>query len=821
MTPPTTDTQATVSAIEALLPDDSQERVKLLGAFNFDSVVTDMDKKLEAAEPWLPRLEEALGDQTRACLIDLLASPKTYAVSMQEDGTRGYPVRIATLLAAFYVYARPSPDSAAALAERFRWMAGYGENAMELDGSHPRTVNGSPFLLPGPGECLMLLLAHTGMDAADRVLDELASGALDGPLSNGSTVYQRFANADSLRGGITRLRKLRYAEGKLDYDYYRQLAASFPSMTNIRSVPFQLNEHSRKEADYWAVHHEFGVRYLGELIDALPDSAEVYQATFGLSRHIGHDYIVRGVECIKALKLKGKDLKDKPRNALGGALRSLVGSALADGETQAALSERLAAFDARELLVALPHALHARDAILRALGWDDILPFQHLQATLGPPTLSAPNELADLPNSDDSSSGVVDYRWARELLTAADPARLDSYLDDLRAWGGVPSSLMIFDALRGHGREKLEKALKSSGQAAARAYGLLPVDGSDDVRNRFLKLKEIEKGAKKFGAERSANTRAAAQAGLRNLAQVAGYRDELHMAWDLEADLATAQPALGEWHEVEDWQVCLDLDGVDPVIAVEKGGKRLKSVPPKVRKHDTYKALREQQDGLREQSVRCARTLEHMMCTADPIDAAMLAIVARQPLLQTMLGKLVLRDADGHYGLPAFPDALLGVDGSARPLAAPLTIAHAHDLTADEVLADWQQQVEKAGIVQPFDQVQRALYVATDDEQVDRFKSARFAGKTVSSSKAAAVLKARGWKVQGDSSPQKVLPEQGVTAMLDFERLERYFTQTPTLTVADVAFLTRESINALSEVDPRVFSEIMRDVDLVVSSAAG
>jgi len=115
----------------------------------------------------------------------------------------------------------------------------------------------------------------------------------------------------------------------------------------------------------------------------------------------------------------------------------------------------------------------------------------------------------------------------------------------------------------------------------------------------------------------------------------------------------------------------------------------------------------------------------------------------------------------------------------------------------------------------------RELYALTEAEQKDRKYSVRYEGHQVMPQKALALAGSRGWVSVFEEGTRRTFHSEGVTAWMTFDR---YFT-TPAevegLTVQTVHFTRRGEWQPmdLSAVPPQVFSEAMRDVDLIVSVA--
>lgn len=114
----------------------------------------------------------------------------------------------------------------------------------------------------------------------------------------------------------------------------------------------------------------------------------------------------------------------------------------------------------------------------------------------------------------------------------------------------------------------------------------------------------------------------------------------------------------------------------------------------------------------------------------------------------------------------------------------------------------------------------RELYVLTPTESDAKDVSRRYAGHQVQPKQALALLGTRGWIASPEQGVFRTFHELGLTAWLTFQ--QGFFTPADIegLTLEGVRFTRRAEIldwAQLNDVPPRVFSEVMLDLDLVVS----
>ena len=124
-------------------------------------------------------------------------------------------------------------------------------------------------------------------------------------------------------------------------------------------------------------------------------------------------------------------------------------------------------------------------------------------------------------------------------------------------------------------------------------------------------------------------------------------------------------------------------------------------------------------------------------------------------------------------------------------------------------------------LAQPFKQVFREYYPITEDEKQEGLVSRRYAGHQVQPKMTVALLKTRGWTVDYEEGLQKVCYKENLVVRM--YALADWFSpaeiEAPTLeTIRFYDRNTGEPVE-LDKVPPIVFSETMRDIDLVVSVA--
>lgn len=382
-------------------------------------------------------------------------------------------------------------------------------------------------------------------------------------------------------------------------------------------------------------------------------------------------------------------------------------------------------------------------------------------------------------------------------------------------------------------REVTAKVKDKRDKDYVRLYGLVPLSKTrpeKDVLSRYHYLQQFKKESRQFGSQRQASEGQAVQVAMDNLARNAGYPDPIRLSWAMESK--TVQEIFAK-----NTQLTFDETTISLVIGqdgkakldVEKAGKKLKSVPAKYKKDKAVVELNKQKKLLVEQFRRSRKSLEEAMVRGDEFTVTELNELFEHPVIAKHLEKLVFVSQDGKtlhtgfYQTAGEQGQLVDAAGKKVKLKpdARVRIAHCTDLHATRVWTDYQHYCFDNELVQPFKQVFRELYVPTPDELAEKSVSKRYAGHQVQPAKTVALLKGRGWRVDYDEGLQKVYHQQGFTvklyAMADW--FSPADTESPTLETLCFESLTDGKNVAFTDIDARTFSEVMRDVDLVVSVA--
>jgi hypothetical protein len=438
------------------------------------------------------------------------------------------------------------------------------------------------------------------------------------------------------------------------------------------------------------------------------------------------------------------------------------------------------------------------------------------------------------PLSEESlRDGAVDVEWFQRAYTALGAAnwkRFDGAAQYACSGAGHQRAKQFASAMLGEldWKELIDRVVKKRHQDSVRALGLCPLDTGKkrepDILNRYQIYQEFFRTSKQFGSQRRASEKLAVEIGMENLARTAGFADPQRLQWAMEAVAIADLVEKPQTITIDETSIALSITAQGtPEITITKAGKALKAVPAKLKKNPDIEALIDRKQDIVKQASRMRISLEQAMDRGDAFTSAELQQLAQHPVLAPMLRQLVLiadtPNPDIGYLNPNGTE-LVNPHGTVQITAAKLRIAHPHDLLLTKEWHLWQQECFTSERQQPFKQVFRELYVVTTGEQT-KTGSKRYEGHQVNPRQAIALFGQRGWLSSLGEGVRRTFHREGLIATVSFAN--GYYTP------MDVEGLTIDRLNfykcddsksiSLADIPPRIFSEVMRDLDLVVSVA--
>ena len=432
---------------------------------------------------------------------------------------------------------------------------------------------------------------------------------------------------------------------------------------------------------------------------------------------------------------------------------------------------------------------------------------------------------------DDFQRGAIDVDWYHRVHKAVGKEgwkliqESAKYLSDgmgyrrVKLYSAVLTGEIKLD-------EVIQKITEKRDKDYVMALGLVPINKKkeeEDLVRRYNLLQTFLKESKQFGQQRQESEKNAVEIGLDNLSRNAGYEDSIRFSWAMEAK-ATQQIMEKATLTLDDTTIKLVVDEQGKAeLEVTKGDKTLKSIPDKYKKNKEVEALKDSKTYLTKQYSRTRLSLEQAMLSQTLFTAAELAKILEHPVVKAMLSKLVLFNPETQASGFWQDGKLLSAEGTLTPLKATdkLLIAHPSHLFYAVQWDLYQKYLFDKEIKQPFKQVFRELYIPTKDELETSNRSERYQGHQVQPQKTVALLRGRGWTVNYEEGLQKVYHKEGFRATI-YAAADWYTpsdVEAPTLEYVVFYNLKDGKEVPMKEINPMIFSEVMRDVDLVVSVA--
>ncbi|MDE7340370.1 MAG: DUF4132 domain-containing protein [Lachnospiraceae bacterium] len=408
------------------------------------------------------------------------------------------------------------------------------------------------------------------------------------------------------------------------------------------------------------------------------------------------------------------------------------------------------------------------------------------------------------------------YDAAKYSSTGTAHARARKYAD--AALGNVEK-----DALKTEIDAKRNKDLLMS-------IALLPLPDTKDAReeellDRYQFIQKYKKESRQFGAQRRASEGRAVEIALRNLSVNAGFTDVTRLTLRMEGKLTEQSAEYFDWQPVDEIELMISVDenGKSTLIC-RKGGKALKSVPAKYKKHETVLKFQEVTKKLKEQYSRTKQMMEQAMEDRTSFEVWEFLELFKNPVARPITEPLVVKttgEQDAKLGFLT-NDGLLNAAGTLLPVKPDekIFIAHPFDLYQDGHWHEYQKLLFEKQLKQPFKQIFRELYVKLEEE-LEKDKSMLFSGNQIQPQKTVGTLRSRRWVADYDDGLQKIYYKENIVARI--YAMADWFSpsdaEAPTLEY--VVFADRKTGKQLpiKDIPDIIYSEVMRDVDLAVSVA--
>lgn len=353
------------------------------------------------------------------------------------------------------------------------------------------------------------------------------------------------------------------------------------------------------------------------------------------------------------------------------------------------------------------------------------------------------------------------------------------------------------------------------------AYGLIPIKNDVDILNRYKDLELFAKQSKQFGAQKRQSELIKSKIAMGNLARNCGYQDVEKFRYMMEVRVFDKILEFFEPKVLNDVTVYIDnSDILNASIICIKNEKKLKSIPAAYKKDEYILKLKEQLSELKSQIKRIRASLENSMINEDSFTIEEIKQLLKHPVICTFFESLVFVSKNQIGFLPSTKLRNSKNILELSDLSCSFKIAHPTDL----VKANWhefQNEILENQIKQPFKQVFRELYVMTADEIKNQGFTNRFAGYQINASKMFAILRARNWSIDGYDGFEKT--NINLNLRVNLYCYADWYTssklESPSIEAINFFDNKTNQFAKMSSISSVYFSEILRDIDLVISQA--
>lgn len=362
------------------------------------------------------------------------------------------------------------------------------------------------------------------------------------------------------------------------------------------------------------------------------------------------------------------------------------------------------------------------------------------------------------------------------------------------------------------------------------SLGLVPLDKGknkkeEDMLDRYQFIQKFKKESRQFGAQRRASEGRAVELALRNLSANAGFTDVTRLTLRMETKLVEAMGGYFDWKPLDEIELRILVDETGKSsLQCQKGGKQLKSIPAKYKKHEMVLEYQEVNKKLKEQYSRTKQMMEQAMEDRTAFEVWELRELQENPVVRPIIEPLVLKTTKEGTAAMGFlvADGLSDWSGNTKEVKKDdkVLIAHPVDLYEDGHWHEYQKLLFKKQVKQPFKQIFRELYVKLSEE-MEKEESMMFAGNQIQPQKTVGALRGRRWVADYEDGLQKIYYKENIIARI--YAMADWFSpsdiEAPALEW--VVFSDRKTFQPLKikDIPDVIYSEVMRDVDLAVSVA--
>lgn len=421
---------------------------------------------------------------------------------------------------------------------------------------------------------------------------------------------------------------------------------------------------------------------------------------------------------------------------------------------------------------------------------------------------------------NDFKDGAFDIAWYEEMIKSVPEKDLKLIYDNakyLTVAGLHKRAQRFFDAR--NNRISLDECINKINETRNKdyvlIYSLIPLQSKEDLYNRFIFVQDFLKESKKFGSQRQLSERKVVDIALDNLARLGGYQDTNIFIYEMEA---TNQIDIYKEISIEEYVIRPKINHLKISLEVYKDNKKISKIPSKYNKYEELVSLKETIKEGEKKLKRVVKSLEDSMCNQIKFDYDKLILINNDYIINDIFSKLILITDSNDVAIIKGKNIVDLNDNCIYPKY--VYIAHPIVLKKYNLLDECIDYVIRNNIKQPFKQILREFYSKSELEMTQD-DCWRFRGFNVDIKKCIAALKSKGWGISEDVGLRKVYYYQNTISIIfrEFDCFYTYDFVDENRELHTISFVDRKTENLipLKEVDDIVFSECLRDVDLMIS----
>lgn len=365
------------------------------------------------------------------------------------------------------------------------------------------------------------------------------------------------------------------------------------------------------------------------------------------------------------------------------------------------------------------------------------------------------------------------------------------------------------------------KITKTRNKDLLMAYGLIPLSTPDETLRRYKFIQEFLKQSKPFGAQRRNSEKLVSEIAVDNLSRSAKFADSFIFKLHMESQLF-------DYSIFKPHKININGDSITLTLNINEQGKAsltcqkndtlLKSLPAYVKKTDIYLSLKATQKEITDQYKQVRTIFEHGMISAKTFIFKEIATLENNPLIAKMLTNLVFitQTDTGYLRNNTLVDPL-----NKTTLLKPdttLTIAHPLTLAKLNILSTYQKDIADRKQTQSIEQLSRKIYLK-NAEELSQKKITRYKGVEIQPYKSYAILKQNGWKYSYEDGICKTYHQYNITIIIDCEAVFFDILDSEPIQLDTIDFYKTSTFAKLpiKEVPDIIFSEVIRDIELIVN----